>query len=100
MANRICPFDGKEFSSGASYRVHKSKYHRGESLPQQQSELPEEKPVTETPVIEELASPERDISKQEEVEEHSGFGWGWAAGLGGLALFLLLLYFGRRGGQQ
>ena len=97
--SRVCPFDGKEFSSGASYRVHKSKYHRGESLPQQQSELPEEKPVTETPVIEELANPEKDIDEQEKTEEHSDAGWGWLLGLGGLAGLLLLIFLGRGGGQ-
>ena len=36
MKSRICPFCGKEFNSGASYRVHKSRYHRGEIAAEEQ----------------------------------------------------------------
>jgi hypothetical protein len=100
MTTRICPFCGKEFSSGASYRVHKSKYHRGQQEPEKLAELPAEKTITETTITEELANQEKDIDEQEETEEHSGAGWSWLLGLGGLAGLLLLIFLGRRGGQQ
>lgn len=109
MTSRTCPFCGKGFSNGASYRVHKSKYHRCESLPQQQSELPEEKPITTVPVIKSLAESEtveepKTSSNREVEEKHSDSGWGWIAllviGLVAAPAILPLLFKRGGGGQQ
>jgi hypothetical protein len=55
-------------------------------------------PESEPKVIE---KPSQEYAEgSEEPEEHSGSDWDWVVGLGDLALFLLLLFFGRRGGQQ
>lgn len=103
MTERICPFCGKEFSSGASYRVHKSRYHRGQQEPERRAE---------TPVIEESANPEKGVIDREDAGEPQpissqgiegsphGSGWGWIAGLGGLALLVMLILFGRGGSRK
>jgi hypothetical protein len=96
MENRTCEFCGRLFKNGNSYRVHKSKYHREETLEQASDAVVESQPKPQ--VMEE--STRGPIEETEETEEHSGSGWGWAAGLGGLVLFLAILFFGRGGGQE
>lgn len=96
MTTKICPFCGREFSSGNSYRVHKSKYHRGESVEQASDTI--DMSESEPQVIEEPA--QESPSESEEPEERSGSGLDWLLGLGGLAGLLLLFFLGRGGGQQ
>ncbi len=104
MSIRICPFDGKEFKSGASYRVHKSRFHRGQALPEPESE-PVEQAATVSdaaPVVESLPAEDRPSDGSREIaERHSSSSWGWL-GLGGavLAIILVVLFRRRGGGQQ
>jgi hypothetical protein len=96
MANRICPFDGKEFSSGNSYRVHKSKKHRGETPPQSNNISVEPAPTIEAEVPEPEVIEEPQPASNPEVEEQtekvgSGSGWIWL--IGGVVGLALLFFF-------
>lgn len=101
MKNRICPFCGKEFSSGASYRVHKSRYHRGETAAEEQDyKYTMDNATTDEPqVVLEDAEPETVSVEDDESKEKSGPGW--LLGLGGIAVAVILLFFfGRYGGGR
>lgn len=90
MTQRLCPFCGKEFSSGASYRVHKSRYHHGEQELEEQNVAKNETCEKESPEHNEI----------EPTEEGSESDWIWLVGLGGLALLIMLIFSGHGGDQQ
>ena len=101
MATRSCPFCGKEFSSGASYRVHKSRYHRGETAAEEQDYkyTMDNTTTDELLAVLEDAEPETASVDDGELEENSGPGW--LLGLGGIAAAtILLFFFGRYGGGR
>lgn len=101
MKSRICPFCGKEFNSGASYRVHKSRYHRGEIAAEEQDyKYTMDNATTDEPqVVLEDAEPETVSVEDDESKEKSGPGW--LLGLGGIAVAVILLFFfGRYGGGR
>ena len=99
MKSKICPFCGKEFSSGASYRVHKSRYHRGETAAEEQNheDTMDNVLADGTRTVKEDTEPETTSDDIETTEEESGSGW--LLGLGGIALGVILLFlFGKHGG--
>lgn len=101
MEKRMCPFCGKEFSSDASYRVHKSRYHRGETAAEKRNheDIIDEVQENETPTIKEDTTSETTSDNMEATEEESGSGWLWVVG-GIAATLITLFFFGRYGGGQ
>jgi len=66
MATRICTICGKEYSSGASYRVHKSRYHRANSVTDDEIKLEETLEATVS------SNPSSPAPKSREVESRGG----------------------------
>ena len=101
MKSKICPFCGKEFSSGASYRVHKSRYHRGEMAAEEQDyKYTMDNTSTDEPHVV-LEDSELETASVEDNESEEKSGPGWLLGLGGIAVAaILLFFFGRYGGGR
>ena len=101
MATRSCPFCEKEFGSGASYRVHKSRYHRDETAAEEQDyRYTMNNATTDEPqTVPEDTEPETVSVEDNESEEKSGPSW--LLGLGEIAVAVILLFFfGRYGGGR
>ncbi len=101
MESRTCEFCSKSFKNGNSYRVHKSRYHRGETATEKRNheDTIDKVQENETPTIKENATSETTSDNMEATEEESGFGWLWR--LGGIAVAItLLFFFGRYGGGR
>lgn len=104
MVARTCEICGKEYSSGASYRVHKSRYHRN-AVEEQTPKLDGLQQPLETP-SNQTSEPEKqepastpDPKKAREVGRNRKGGsddWLVVAGGGVVAVILLLLFGGRK----
>lgn len=94
---RKCEICGTEYSSGASYRVHKSRYHRAETPNSNSKDLPVQ--ITANPESEEHEqeiAPEQKKSREAERNRKGGDDWFLAAASGVAAVILLLLFGGRK----
>ena len=98
MPVRICEICQKEFGSGASYRTHKSTYHRPASQPEA---VITETNLTNNPQTSQKESVTKALVPVEPKQEHEvsrgwsgGDDWGWLIAAGGAALAIIFMLFG------
>jgi hypothetical protein len=100
MVARTCEICGKTYSSGASYRTHKSLYHRKQAALEEgaQSQLAVESSVQQKQETTATDTAKEVDSKQDDENNKEGDDWGWiAAGLGLLAAIVIALLTGKGG---
>ena len=102
MPTRICEICNKEFGSGASYRTHKSVYHRPVPQSEATEVIGEQKPDNSTAESKHDYKHEPDPNPEKKDDDQEGKGddgWGWllAAGGAAVAIILIILSGGKKG---
>lgn len=91
MPVRTCTECNKIFNSSASYRNHKSLFHR----PIQQPEEPENE-ATENTVAGEAQEPKEEPKESDRGWTDGDDSWAWILGVGAAAIVVLYALFGKR----
>lgn len=101
MPSRICERCNKEYSSGASYRVHKSRYHRLNSIindviKQEEALVQTNSELEKTPEPSSSSTPNPLAPKSREVEGRGGSNDGLLIAGGVVAVIIAILLGGRK----
>lgn len=101
MEISFCSICNKQFKSGGSYRVHRYRYHRPKPILEQPVEKTQAEESVEQTIEENRTEDDSSGEVTESEEEPSGSGLGWALGIGGAIIAVILfLIFGRKGGDN